>query len=146
MTFRADRLGAVRPDGGGSTPGEIDYRLERHRLLSELRRGRLARSEVCDAHPELLRAARNIGEQTDQRCPVCEEANVVLVSYVFGPRMPPEGRCVTTKAELTKLRRGAAELACYVVEVCPGCSWNHLARVFVVQPIKARKARSSPSA
>ncbi|MDQ3385264.1 MAG: DUF5318 domain-containing protein [Actinomycetota bacterium] len=145
MTFRADRLGAVRPDGGGSTPGEIDYRLERHRLLSELRRGRLARSEVCDAHPELLRAARNIGEQTDQRCPVCEEANVVLVSYVFGPRMPPEGRCVTTKAEMTKLRRGAAELACYVVEVCPGCSWNHLARVFVVQPIKARRARSAPS-
>ncbi len=145
MTFRADRLGAVRPDGGGSTPGENDYRLERHRLLSELRRGRLARSEVCDAHPELLRAARNIGEQTDQRCPVCEEANVVLVSYVFGPRMPPEGRCVTTKAEMTKLRRGAAELACYVVEVCPGCSWNHLARVFMVQPIKARKARSAPS-
>ena len=144
MTFRADRLGAARADAGGSTPGEVDYRLARHRLLSELRRGRLARSEVCDAHPELLRAARNIGEETDQRCPVCEEANVVLVSYVFGPRMPAEGRCVTTKAEMTKLRRGAAELACYVVEVCPGCSWNHLARVFVVQPIKARKARSAP--
>lgn len=146
MTFRADRLGAGRADGAGSLPGEVDYRLARHRLLSELRRGRLARSEVCDAHPELLRAARNIGEQTDQRCPVCEEADVVLVSYVFGPRMPPEGRCVTTKAEMTKLRRGAAELACYVVEVCPQCSWNHLARVFVVQPIKARKARSAPSA
>ena len=145
MTFRADRFGAVRGDGAASTPGEIDYRLARHRLLSELRRGRLARSEVCDAHPELLRAARNIGEETDQRCPVCEESNVVLVSYVFGPRMPAEGRCVTTKAELTKLRRGAAELACYVVEVCPGCSWNHLARVFMVQPIKARKARSAPS-
>lgn len=144
MTFRADRLGATGAASGGSTPGEIDYRLARHRLLSELRRGRLARSEVCDAHPELLRAARNIGEQTDQRCPVCEEANVVLVSYVFGPRMPPEGRCVSTKAEMTKLRRGAAELACYVVEVCPGCSWNHLARVFMVQPIKPRKARSAP--
>lgn len=146
MTFRADRVGAGRPGSAGSTPGEIDYRLARHRLLSEYRKGRLARSEVCDAHPELLRAARGVGEETDQLCPVCAETNVVLVSYVFGPRMPPEGRCVTTKAELTKLRRGAAELACYVVEVCPGCSWNHLARVFLVQPIKPRKARSAPSA
>lgn len=100
---------------------------------------------MCDAHPELVRAARNIGEETEQLCPVCEETNVVFVSYVFGPRMPPQGRCVTTQAELTKLRRGAAELACYVVEVCPACSWNHLARTFLVQPIKPRRARTSPS-
>lgn len=145
MTFRADRLGAGRAAAAG-TPGEIDYRLARHRLLAELRKGRLARHEVCDAHPELVRAARNVGEETDQLCPVCEEADVVLVSYVFGPRMPPQGRCVTTKAEMTRLRRGAAELACYVVEVCPACSWNHLARTFMVQPIRARKSRSAPSA
>ena len=146
MTFRADRMGAGGPGGTAGTPGEIDYRLARHRLLSELRKGRLARHEVCDAHPELMRAARNVGEATDQRCPVCEQADVVLVSYVFGPGMPAQGRCVTTKAELTKLRRGSAELACYVVEVCPACSWNHLARTFLVQPIRPRKARSAPTA
>jgi hypothetical protein len=93
-----------------------------------------------------VRAARNVGEATDQECPVCEQVNVVLVSYVFGPRMPPHGRCVTTKAEMTKLRRGTAELACYVVEVCPGCSWNHLARTFLVQPIKPRRPRATPTA
>ena len=139
-------MGARRLDGVGTMPGEIDYRLARHRTLAELRRGRLARHEVCDAHPELVRAARNVGEETDQPCPVCEAANVVLVSYVFGPGMPPQGRCVTTKAEMTKLRRGSAELACYVVEVCPACSWNHLARTFLVQPIRPRKTRSAPTA
>lgn len=138
-------MGVGGSAGARATPGEIDYRLARQRLLSELRKGRIARQEVCDAHPELVRAARNVGEATEQLCPVCQAANVVLVSYVFGPRMPPQGRCVTTKAELTKLRRGSAELACYVVEVCPACSWNHLARTFLVQPIKPRKARSAPS-
>jgi hypothetical protein len=144
MTFRADLAGAGRLAGAG-TPGEIDYRLARHQLLSEWRKGRLARHEVCDAHPELVRAARNVGEATDQACPVCEQVNVVLVSYVFGPRMPPQGRCVTTKAEMTRLRRGAAELACYVVEVCPSCSWNHLARTFLVRPIKPRRPKTSPA-
>jgi hypothetical protein len=125
-----------------STPGEIDYRLARRRVLAEFRKGRLARHEVCDAHPELVRAARNVGQQTDQRCPVCEEADLVHVSYVFGPGLPAQGRCVTTRAELDRLR-GSADLACYVVEVCPGCSWNHLSRTFVVGPGRARRRPSS---
>ena len=48
-------------------------------------------------------------------------------------------------AELRRLSQGGDELACYVVEVCPGCSWNHLARSFVVPPVKQRR-RSAPSA
>ena len=132
--------------GAGGTPGEIDYRLERRRLLSEFRKGRLARHEVCDAHPELVRAAANVGEETGEPCPICEQADVVLVSYVFGPRMPAHGRCVTTKKELEKLSRSRDELACYVVEVCPGCSWNHLARTFVLSPGRKPGRRSAPSA
>jgi hypothetical protein len=76
-------MGAGGPGGSGSTPGEIDHRLARHRLLSELRKGRLAKHEVCDAHPELLRAARNVGEATGQRCPGAKEATSCSVSYVF---------------------------------------------------------------
>jgi len=87
---------------------------------------------VCDAHPELLRAARNVGEPTTEDCPICEETKVVLVSYAFGPRLPPSGQCVASRRELARLSGRAAELACYVVEVCPECSWNHLARTFVV--------------
>ena len=145
MTFQADGTGRRRPSAA-AVPGEIDYRLARHRVLAQLRKGRLGRHDVCDAHPELVRAARNVGEATDERCPVCEQADVVLVTYAFGPRMPPQGRCVTTKAEMTKLRRGGSELACYVVEVCPRCSWNHLARTFLLQPIRPRRPRSAPAA
>ena len=120
-----------------STPGEIDYRLARQALISEFKKGRLAQHEVCDAHPELVRAARECSEATSMPCPICEEHNVVLVSYVFGPRLPSHGRCITTKAELRALARRSGEFACYVVEVCPSCSWNHLARTFLLNPARS---------
>ncbi len=125
-----------RPDAiQGATarePGTVDYRLARQALVSEFRKGRLAQHEVCDAHPELVRAARQLGEPTSIECPICERDNVVLVSYVFGPGLPAFGRCISSKDELAKLKRQPADMACYVVEVCPTCSWNHLARVFPV--------------
>ena len=45
----------------------------------------------------------------------------MLVSYVFGPRLPAHGRCITSKAELRALAKRPGEFACYVVEVCPAC-------------------------
>jgi hypothetical protein len=117
---------------GSTLPGQIDYRLARQSVLSQYRKGRLARHEVCDAHPELVRAARNLGQASDQTCPICEETDVVLVSYVFGARLPPQGRCIASPAELARLSQRKDELACYVVEVCTECSWNHLSRVFLL--------------
>ena len=35
---------------------------------------------------------------------------------------------------MTRLSKGGRDLRCYVVEVCPVCSWNHLARSFTVAP------------
>ncbi len=87
---------------------------------------------MCDAHPELVRAARQVGEPSSLDCPICAEEKVVLVTYVFGAGLPSFGRCITTKGELAKLDRRREPSAAYVVEVCPGCSWNHLARVFPV--------------
>ena len=115
---------------GPAGPGAIDYRLMRRSIISEFKKGRLAQHEVCDAHPELVRAARNVGEATQEECPICEESRLVLVTFVFGPQLPAHGRCITTKAELAKLGKSARDLAAYVVEVCPECSWNHLARAF----------------
>lgn len=121
---------------GSGVPGEVDYRLARQALISEYRKGRLARQDICDAHPELRRAAREVGEPSERLCPICEESNLVLVSYVFGPRLPAHGRCVTSKTELRSFVKRSGEFACYVVEVCPGCSWNHLARSFVLTPAR----------
>ena len=117
----------------GAGSGEIDYRLARHSVLSEFRKGRLPRHELCDAHPELVRAAREVGDETSVDCPVCEEQRVRLVSYVFGPRLPSFGRCITSRKELQSIARRSGEFTCYVVEVCPGCSWNHLARTFALE-------------
>lgn len=131
-----------RGDAAG-LPGEVDYRLARQAVISEFRKGRLARHEVCDAHPELVRAARNVGEESTQQCPICDAAKLVLVTYVFGARLPANGRCVTTKSELQRLARSSLGRAAYVVEVCPACGWNHLARTFPLG--QGRSRRSAPS-
>lgn len=133
-----------RPVPAVGGPGEIDYRLARRQRVNAFRKGRLGRHDVCDAHPELVRAARNVGVPTEENCPICEAAELVHVSYVFGPRMPAHGRCVTTKTELRQLSQSGSELACYVVEVCPACSWNHLTRTFLLTPTRTR--RPAPSA
>jgi hypothetical protein len=128
MTFGA---GAIR----GATPGRggvVDHRFMRRALVNEYRRGRLRRDQVCDAHPELIRAAVNVGDPTSVTCPICEEHRLVLVTYVFGPRLPAHGRCVSTKRELRALNRRTDELTAYIVEVCSECRWHHLLRVLPV--------------
>ena len=134
MSFRPQ---SVR---GAEGPGEIDYRLARQSVLSEFRKGRVARHEVCDAHPELVRAAREVGDVTSITCPVCEADKVVLVSYVFGPRLPAFGRCITSRRELQAIARRPGSFSCYVVEVCPSCAWNHLARTVLLNPARGRAA------
>jgi hypothetical protein len=130
MTFRPEALrGGEGQHGAG---GVIDYRLARMGVVSEFRKGRLALHDVCDAHPELRRAARSASEPTEQECPICEDDRIVLVTYAFGNGLPASGRCITAKGELAKLAKGRSQLAVYVVEVCPSCHWNHLAKTFLL--------------
>jgi hypothetical protein len=129
VSFRPESVRGA-PDAGRPA-GDIDYRLARHAVVKEYRRGRLSRLDVCDAHPELLRAAGSVGQPTTDTCPVCEDATLVHVSYAFGSRLSPGGNSFGSAGELAKLVRRAGDVACYVVEVCPACSWNHLVRTFV---------------
>lgn len=124
----------------GGHVGVVDHRLSRQHLINEYRRGRLAQHQVCDAHPELIRAARALGEPGKVDCPICETCKVVLVTYVFGPRLPSFGRCISTKREMVELNRRSDELTAYFVEVCPDCRWHHLLRVV---PIGGKKRRTS---
>ena len=117
---------AVSPD----VTAQVEYRIVRNGIVRDVERGRVLRTDVCDAHPELLRAARNVGVERPEECPICAASNVVYVTYVFGPRLPAHGRCPATATELARLCRRSDEVACYVVEVCPECAWNHLARTY----------------
>lgn len=122
---------SLRGAGAEGLPGQIDYRLARNSIIKEFRRGRLSKLDVCDAHPELMRAARNVGTPVGEACPICETDGLVTVSYAFGPHLPPSGQCFVNAAELARLSRRAGQVACYVVEVCPDCRWNHLTRTYL---------------
>ncbi len=103
----------------------------RESTVKQYRRGRLGRPDVCDAQPELLRVAKNLGHETETECPICEHEQLVHVAFAFGPGLPPGGLPLADLRELgRKSGRGGADVACYVVEVCTGCAWNHLLSVF----------------
>lgn len=106
-----------------------DYALARRAVLRDFRSGVLTRLDVCDAHPELLRAAQYIGTRLDDECPVCGAGHLQLVSYVYGEKLKQaNGRCVANDGELARLVASHDEFACYDVEVCLDCRWNHLRR------------------
>ncbi|MEC9000087.1 MAG: DUF5318 family protein [Actinomycetota bacterium] len=108
---------------------DVDYRLARQSTLDGWRRGSIATDLVCDAQPMLRRNAVECGTPTSEICPVCEDHEVAHVTYVFGPRLPAHGRCISTPGELARLDARQAALTGYVVEVCAACGWNHLVRV-----------------
>jgi Family of unknown function (DUF5318) len=132
-------IGALR--GVGDRRGTVDHGLARRMLVNEYKRGRLSRDQVCDAHPELIRAATNVGSPLDQACPICDEQALRLVTYVFGARLPAHGRCVSTAKELAMLNRRRDELSAYVVEACVGCHWHHLRKVI---PLGGSNGKSPP--
>jgi hypothetical protein len=121
----------------------VEFGLVRAVLLQRLANGTLRREDLCDAHPELLRAATNIGRKTGETCPICDEKELVEVTYVFGAKLPPGGTCPLTRADLLRLERRAEPVLCYAVEVCTACHFHHLARKWAAGGVKARPARAA---
>jgi hypothetical protein len=114
-------------------PRHVDYALARRAVLRDLRRGVISRRDVCDAHPELVRAGRNVGEEAPHDCPVCARGRVRFVSYAYGDALKQANGCaITNAAELDRLNAAVDEFACYVVEVCLDCGWNHLDRRYLL--------------
>ena len=128
-----------------SARGVIDYALARRASLSALAAGRVRGSEVCDAQPYLLRAARYHGERRPGPCPVCKAESLTSVTYTYGEcfRAEVNGRARATR-ELEALAAELPEFTVFVVEVCPACRWNHLVTSYILgtgEPVK-RRARS----
>lgn len=111
-------------------PSGVDYRLARRALLRDVRRGFRSRVDVCDAHPELLRAGEHLGQRMKDACPVCDAKELRAVTYTYEGRNVRKGRA-RREEDIRALRDHPAEIICYVVEVCLGCRWNHLIRQYV---------------
>lgn len=107
-------------------PGSIDYRLARRQALRRFRAGEVGAEDICDAQAELLRVAHSCSEPAGTPCPVCRARSLRNVRFVFGPRLPPGGRAVSSHSELDRLAGRSGEHRCYLVEVCIECRWNHL--------------------
>lgn len=124
----------------------VDYSLARRATISSLRRGGLHTTDVCDAHPELVRAARNIGLHADGSCPVCSHETLKHVRYVYGDELRHNnGRVVYPERWLDDLARDHDQFTCYVVEVCVDCMWNHLVRSFLTGRRWSRRRASYAS-
>jgi Family of unknown function (DUF5318) len=115
----------------GRLLGVVDYTLAKRAVLRDFRRGLLSRLDICDAHPELIRAARYLGKEIPRRCPVCDEGALRVLAYVFADELKRDNGRVWTVDQGVSLAAQCRDAKCYVVEVCTGCSWNHLAEVFV---------------
>lgn len=125
-------MAGVGPEGyHRRTMPTVDYRMARRAVLNELQKGLRAKPDVCDAHPELVRAARFIGEELTEVCPVCEVERLRVVFYTYGKELRGrENGRVRRREDLAELRSRFGDFVIYVVEVCTGCSWNHLVRSF----------------
>lgn len=110
----------------------VDYALRRRSLLAQVYSGRTGVSEVCDANPYLLRAAKFHGKTSQVMCPICRKEQLTLVSWVFGEHLGPVSGSARTAEELVMLATRFEEFAVHVVEVCRTCSWNHLVKSYVL--------------
>jgi hypothetical protein len=119
----------------GQRLGVVDYTLAKRALLRDVQRGLLGLTDICDAHPELMRAAKHVGEPSRHDCPVCGKEKLVLLAYVYGDDLKDNNGRVWTLDTALKLAAAHAGAACYVVEVCRGCHWNHLSEAFTARSV-----------
>lgn len=110
----------------------VDYALQRRATLHALHSGTVLATDVCDADPYLLRAAKFHGEATDSPCPVCRKEPLTHVTYVFGDELGQYSGRIKATRELEPMAREFGEFRVYVVEVCRGCAWNHLSSSYVL--------------
>lgn len=126
----------------------VDYALQRRALLAEVYAGRTGVTEVCDAGPYLLRAAKFHGEVSGVTCPVCRKEPLTHVAWVYGDELKHAAGSARRSDELAKMAALFEEFTVYVVEVCRTCSWNHLVQSYVLGTpgLRAPRARGRKSA
>ena len=120
----------------------VDYALRRRSLLAEVYSGRTGVSEVCDANPYLLRAAKFHGKPSSVMCPICRKEQLTLVSWVFGDHLGAVSGSARTAEELVLLATRYDEFSVHVVEVCRTCEMESLGQVVCARRGPAAKGRA----
>jgi uncharacterized protein DUF5318 len=147
----------------------VDYALVRQATLQDLRSGYVTTTDVCDPHPDLIRAALHHGEPTTRNCPVCRGSDspgrpltkadrldprlgvnggpglpgaggLVFLRYLYGEELGQFSGRIRSQQEITEMSRQAGDVKVYVVEVCISCGWNHLVASYVVGDGNPRQA------
>lgn len=105
--------------------------MQRRAVLRDVAAGVRSTDDVCDAHPDLVRAGVHIGTAQGDACPICDAEQLAHVSYVFESkgRRAPGGRAVPRES-LTRQAERHGDLVVYTVEVCTACHWHHLIESF----------------
>jgi len=141
----------------------VDYALVRQSTLHNLRSGYVTTTDVCDPHPDLIRAALHHGEPSTRSCPVCRGGDVgvdrldprlginggpglpgagglVFLRYAYGDELGQFSGRIKSQQEIADLSQEAGDVKVYVVEVCISCGWNHLIASYVVGDGHPRQA------
>jgi hypothetical protein len=118
----------------------VNFGLQRRAALHRLFNGGALSSDLCDADPYLLRAAKHHGEPAGSACPACRSDGFVTVTYVYGDQLGPYSGRIRQTDELQAMARQFGEFKVYVVEVCQRCSWNFLAATYVLGDGVPRRA------
>src|SRR2546423_5903823 len=111
-------LRRVARNAASSDMGVVDSTLAKRALLREFKGGLRSRLEICDAHPELLRAARYLGAPATRPCPVCTKDELRLLAYVYADGMSRDSGRAYQVDEGLALAAAQPGGACYVVEAC----------------------------
>ena len=119
----------------------VDYALKRRSLLAEVYSGRTGVTEVCDANPYLLRAAKFHGKPSEVMCPICRKEQLTLVSWVFGDHLGAVSGSARTAEELVLLARAVRR----VLGPCGG-GMPHVQLEPSGQVVRARRVRARPRA
>src|SRR3954470_17610042 len=124
----------------------VDYALVRQATLHDLRSGHVTTTDVCDPHPDLIRAALHHGEPAARSCPVCRgdrgdrgtdrldprlginggpglpgAGGLVFLRYVYGEELGQYSGRIRSQAEVAEMSLSAGSVKVYVVEVCISC-------------------------
>lgn len=141
-----ERPSVREPIADPARPREVvDHALSRRAAIDEWHRTGGLGSDACDAHPDLIRAARWHGETTDRDCPICRETQVVELRYVYGKELGAFSGRLHPRQEIRALALEHGVLRVFVVEVCGNCHWNHVVTSYVVGDGIPRRPKRRPT-